>query len=110
MSGRAVRVLVGYGLTANFSGSPAFQILRVHPAGTGSNSFHLTNQGIVHPIPEWLFLVPSRSVVITGLVGGRAEIRDWTCNRSVMTNTTGEDMFVRMFPQAIVTSPNMFKR
>ena len=92
-----VQGLVGYGLIAKFSGSTTFQILRVRPVGTGSDSLQPTIEGAFHPIPVLLFLEPSRNVVMTGLLEGGIKIHDWTSSRSVIIRTIENNLTVRTF-------------
>ena len=72
--------------------------MRAHLTEPGGNSLQSTDDGVIcHLNLDILALEPSRTAVITRLVGVGIEIHDWSRNRSVVANTTEEGTPVRMF-------------
>ena len=85
-------------MTTKFRGPLTLQVLRVHLEDPGSDSLQVTNDRIIHiQNPGVLHLEPSRSAMVIGLLGASLEIHDWTCNRSVVIDTTEDNIIVRTF-------------
>lgn len=100
-------------MTTTSRAHPTPQVVRVHLAELGNDSFQLTAYGAIDGLNSMLVaLEPPRNAIITELPDAGIQIGDWTRGRTVEVTTPGlndDHVFVRTVLRVFITRRNVLR-